>query len=89
MGWRTGDRRRRSFRLVDHGRRDPWQHPSNFSLRQKEIVPITCPPKPQSLTSLIAREPKDLVGGQAHGKGISWQSEGGLKVEFKASLLLF
>lgn len=61
--------------MVDHGRRDPWQHQSNFSLRQEEIVPITCPLQPQSLTSLVATELGDLVGVQAHSQGNSWQSE--------------
>jgi hypothetical protein len=73
--WRTGDRRRRNLRVVDHGRRDPWQHRSNLSLRQEEIAPIICPLQPQPLLSLVATEPGDLVGGQAHGQGNSWQSE--------------
>lgn len=63
------DGRRRNFRVVDHGRRDPWQHLSNLSLRQEEIVPIICPPQPPSLPSLIATEPGVVVGGQAHGQG--------------------
>lgn len=49
--------------MIGHGRRGPWQHQSNFSLRQEETVASLRLLKPQFLIPLIATAPGDLTRG--------------------------